>query len=273
MRNLKMQSLAIEDGKLPEVGPLVATSGMPGVSARYAFVSTRDIVNEIVQHGFRPVSCQLAAARDARQGFQKHRIEFELPGSPVALDGTRLRLILINSHDRSSAMHLYLGFFRSLCENGIVVGDSFSEPIKVYHVGGPRLAVAINEALVTALERVPLVMQQYQRMLETELGPHERLALFSHIHSALQENEGKNYTKIYEIQRAEDFANDAWTVFNVIQETVTKGLGTVSSVSKLNGSRRFVKARAIKSIERNIKINRLLFDTTTAYLNSIGAAV
>jgi hypothetical protein len=52
--------------------------------------------------------------------------------SPV---NTPPELVLINSHDRSSAYQLHAGLFRFGCGDGMIVADATFEPISIRHSG------------------------------------------------------------------------------------------------------------------------------------------
>ena len=63
-----------------------------------------------------------------------------------------------------------------------------------------------------------------------------------------------------DVRRSADQYNDAWTVFNRIQENVIRGGAMVKSFSDLNTEGRYRKSRAVNSVNENIRVNRQLWD-------------
>ena len=62
-------------------------------------------------------------------------------------------------------------------------------------------------------------------------------------------------------RRYDDKGNDLWTTFNVVQENIMKG-GIAGSKRGANGRVRRVKTRPVKSIERDVKLNKALWVLT-----------
>jgi hypothetical protein len=76
------------------------------------------------ENGWLPVRAEQQSVRtEARRGFQKHLIRFaraEHLGS-WEKNPVRPEVVLLNSHDKSSAYQLHCGLFRLVCTNGMVV--------------------------------------------------------------------------------------------------------------------------------------------------------
>jgi hypothetical protein len=62
-------------------------------------------------------------------------------------------------------------------------------------------------------------------------------------------------------RRYDDKGNDLWTTFNVVQENIMKG-GIAGSKQGANGRVRRVKTRPVKSIDRDVKLNKALWVLT-----------
>ena len=62
-------------------------------------------------------------------------------------------------------------------------------------------------------------------------------------------------------RRYDDKGNDLWTTFNVVQENIMKG-GIYGSKRGANGRVRRVKTRPVKSIDRDMKLNKALWVLT-----------
>lgn len=62
-------------------------------------------------------------------------------------------------------------------------------------------------------------------------------------------------------RRYDDKGNDLWTVFNVVQENIMRG-GLQGSKIGSNGRRRKVTTRPVKSIDRDVRLNKALWVLT-----------
>jgi hypothetical protein len=60
--------------------------------------------------------------------------------------------------------------------------------------------------------------------------------------------------------RIADGYDDAWTVFNRIQENVIRGGALIKSFSERNTDGSYRKARAVNSVAENVRVNRELWD-------------
>ena len=71
---------------------------------------------------------------------------------------------------------------------------------------------------------------------------------------------GLTARSMLDVRRSDDRHNDAWTVFNRIQENVIRGGAMIKSFSDLNTEGRYRKSRAVNSVNENIRVNRQLWD-------------
>ena len=69
----------LADEQIRAVAPSVfAAAPLPGVSERYAFVPTAQIVSRLCESGWSPVQAHEQVLRlDDRRGFQKHLLRFQ----------------------------------------------------------------------------------------------------------------------------------------------------------------------------------------------------
>src|ERR1043165_1406331 len=81
-----------------------AEHARPGVSSRYTFVSTAQVVGLLGAEGWEPVKASEQRVRlEDRIGFQMHEIRFarrvDLEAGTFQVGSTRAEMILQNSHD------------------------------------------------------------------------------------------------------------------------------------------------------------------------------
>lgn len=247
------------------------------VSDNYGFIQTAPLVQLMQSYGWHVSKINAPKVRKvAREGFQKHYLEF-LPSNAeqlLARDGETPRIVLINSHDRTSAFTLALGWFRAICENGLLAGDSIVGAFKVFH-SGRELERKVYELVGNALERFPQVDQARIAMRSTLLNSEQIAELTINVNKEvcqLRKLESIN-SPLYNIQRREDQSQDLWTVFNVLQEQSLSAVNGTRAEQTNDGTIRSnrIKARKVKSLELDHKINKAVFEQAYNMLQKVGA--
>src|ERR1700751_18543 len=114
-------TVAISDDEVRRFAPSVfASQPIEGVSERYRFLPTSSILKGMRENGWVPVRAQQQSVRtEARRGFQKHLIRFARAEHLETWEKNQVRpeVVLLNSHDKSSAYQLHCGLFRLVCSN------------------------------------------------------------------------------------------------------------------------------------------------------------
>ena len=118
------------------------------LSDRYKLAPTKAIADKFKSLGFVVDSySEVKVRKNSRAGFQKHQVRLSNPNLRSTHDDIKLQLIITNSHDGLSSFRMQLGFFRFVCSNGLVVGETF-EKICLRHTG------MIIEEIDSAVERI-----------------------------------------------------------------------------------------------------------------------
>ena len=117
------RSQALTDAELRLEAPSIfATAPMSGLSQRYTFVPTTEIVAGLREKNWLPVHVEQQRVRlESRFGFQKHLIRFRRAEQMHTLDEWNEELVLTNSHNAACAYIMQVGIYRRLCSNGLVV--------------------------------------------------------------------------------------------------------------------------------------------------------
>ncbi len=129
---------------------------------------------------FFPIKVRQSKTRIEGKGdFTRHMLTFrhtnDLNGLQTVGDEVA-ELLLINSHDRSSAYNFHAGIFRFVCENGMIVKDSDFGSFKIRHVGDQDFKQQVIDATYKIVEDTPKVMGQIDRWKGITLQPAQRLA-------------------------------------------------------------------------------------------------
>jgi Domain of unknown function (DUF932) len=161
-------TVAISDDELRRSAPSVfASQPIKGVSERYRFLPTSSILDGMRENGWVPVRAQEQSVRtEARRGFQKHVVRFARVEHLQTWEKNQVRpeVVLVNSHDKSSAYQLHCGLFRLVCTNDMVVSDATFQRISIKHSGfNPD---SVIEASFKVLNAVPDIMNKVQLFQE-----------------------------------------------------------------------------------------------------------
>jgi hypothetical protein len=240
---------------------LATTPDLNRVSENYVFLSTEQAHGVLADFGF----TESRYKQSRGEGFQKHVSIFERD-SDGDEDG-RFNLMLLNSHNGTSALRLEAGYFRILCENQLGSGDV---GVRVSHRGS---------ALDRFAESIPLVLQQMESFKETKQLLRDKtlngeavfeLAQFALMLRGVKQDELREFYQVRNWQnmatsrRFKDRGDSAWHRFNVIQENMVKGCYIFATNDKNQK-----KLRPLTSAEKLLDLNNQL---TTKTLELVRAA-
>lgn len=221
-------------------------------SERYAYIPTITLLESLQREGFQPFfACQTRVRDQSRREHTKHMLRLRRAGQ---ITGQQVpEIILLNSHDGSSSYQMLPGLFRSVCCNGLVCGTSFGE-VRVPHKGD--VVEKVIEGAYEVLGVFDRVEEKRDAMQSLLLPPSAQQVLAK---AALTYRFGEEHHPVTESQvlsahRWQDEQNDLWSVFNRLQENLSKGGLSGRSVQ---GKRR--RTRAVNSIDGDIKLNRALW--------------
>jgi hypothetical protein len=244
-----------------------ATAPHHAVSDRYGFMPTINVIDALRDTGWYPVDATQRNVRDnSKRDLTTHLIRFRRLDNEVMLNDSVVEILLKNSHDRSSAFVLHAGIFRMACANGIVIADSTFEKMSVRH--GKNVVGEIIEGSCKVVNEVPAIAGEVAGMQETILTPAERAIFAKTAYNYAFDNlsnennltsENSVINQVLRPHRASDHGNDLWRTFNVIQENIIRG---GIKTAKVNEKRRVRRAtsRAVTNIDKNIKLNKALWD-------------
>jgi len=200
-----------------------------------------------------------ARVRDeSRREHTKHMLRLRHRSQTVALDTNEI--ILINSHDGSSAYRMLAGTYRLVCKNGMVCFQA-DDDIKVPHKGnvGERVVSSAYEVL----DGFTRVVEEREGMQALTLNAGEQSAFArAALELRFDMDNGKaapvTEAQVLAVRRFEDRADDLWTVTNRVQEALVRG----GIDGRLANGRR-AATRAVQGIDQNVKLNRALWVLAT----------
>jgi|TARA_R110000751_G_scaffold120444_1_gene221184 hypothetical protein len=232
----------------------------------YRFIPTTEVIDILGEQGWVPTQ---AVQTKSRKGFEdktpykKHMIRFRNKNNDTMsknIGDTHPEIVLTNSHDGTSSFKFHVGLFRLVCSNGLVVADKTFDQFRVMHKGFQK--VEVLKAISMATEKIPQIIGSVQNMMSKELSKSQQYD-FAKIAAEQRWGEDKmvDVNQMLQVRRTEDAGDDLWSVFNRVQENMLQG-GILTVTPKENGKVRNSRSRAIRSIDQNLEVNKMLWTLT-----------
>ncbi|WP_370560533.1 DUF932 domain-containing protein [Edwardsiella tarda] len=251
------------DEMLQVVPSVFSESKHASRSEKYTYIPTITLLDNLQREGFEPFfACQSRVRAPDRREHTKHLLRLRRAGQ---INGQQVpEILLLNSHDGASSFQLLPGIFRSVCTNSLVCGQSFGE-IRVPHRG--NVVEKVIEGAYEVLGIFDRVEEKRDAMQSLQLPPPAQHAIAN---AALyyrfgDEHQPVTTTQILTPRRDEDRQDDLWSVYNRIQENLSKG-GLPGRTEKGKHTR----TRAIKGIDGDVKLNRALWVMAENMMRLVG---
>lgn len=237
-----------------------AVSPSPRVSPLYKFVPTSDYISAMESNGWEVENQRTVKTRNpAEVPYAKHMVTMRKSGElsrNIALGGLQSRFHLINSHNGSSSVQGFLGLFRTICSNGLIVGSSLMQNFRFAHtLRAKTVADTITETFLTSHSKA---ISTAERWAGITLN-HEQCVSLCRTAAELrganvdgQMMDAQAMLGMNVARRREDMGNDLWNTFNRIQENMMQG------GFRIGGGKRSM--RKVGAIASTVDFNRNLWD-------------
>lgn len=248
----------LTDDELFKIAPSIfANQAHDSRSERYTYIPTIAVLRRLRDEGYLPFTATQSRARDAgKREHTKHMIRLRKLDSFNLERGEEVNeIVMVNSHDGTSAYQLIPGVFRVVCSNGLVSGKHMGE-IRVPHKG--NVINEVIEGVFRVVEDFELIDSQKDAMKGVRLDPEERLAFARSALSLKYDTDNApapiGDSQLLHTRRIADDKEDLWTTFNVVQENMLKG-----GVRARIATNRRTTTRPVQGIDQSIKLNRALW--------------
>jgi hypothetical protein len=244
------------------VPALFATTAHPKMSERYSFTNTYDIVVMLHNRGYRITSIQ-----GGERKYNKVLVRMRPDG--MGNKEYAPELVLLDSHDGSSRLKMFLGFIRFVCMNGCIAGDMLYA--RTYMHLAPDLMQQVQLDIEDVGESITKLNDNILSMSKYRTTGAEQIVLAD---AATTERFGdRNPTFIQDMRdkmlhrrRSDDKRDDMYTVMNVIQENAMRG-GMLYRTSQT-----IRRMRDIRNVDRTVNINHTLWNTANELMQRRVAA-
>lgn len=225
-------------------------------SDKYAHIPTIDIIEHMAKLGYGVVDAQAARVRKAHKyGYNTHIVKFQHENAEIKHDGAVNQILLRNAHDGTRAVELFGGVFRFVCLNGIVAYSKDYGKASIGHRGGnlwDRIVAAVShiEAATNASDRL---IEGWSRKYLSYSQQLDFAQAALELRYPIAEKRPVVAGDLLEAKRVEDNQNNAWCVFNRVQEHITRGGLRGDAMGRPRSIRR------IKGADSDLKLNAQLF--------------
>lgn len=236
----------------------------------YRFIPTTEVIDLLGEQGWLPTQAIQTRSRkghESKMPFKKHMLRFRNENNiniAREIGDTHPEILLTNSHDGSSSFKFHVGLFRLVCSNGLVIADKTFDEFRVMHKGFQK--EDILQVVNMTTEKIPMVVGRVQDMMSKEMSMAQQYDFAKMVaDNYWGEDKMIDVNQMLKIRREEDAGTDLWSVFNRVQENVLQG-GILTITPKDNGSVRRSRSRAIRSIDQNIEVNKMLWQMSELVL-------
>jgi hypothetical protein len=265
-RNVDRRTLSLDT--LTREAPAVFAETPDGTrtTKHYTFISTAQVVAALREAGFEPTRAQQTRVRNGGSTTHaRHMLRFSHTRESLTLVDAIPELVLINSHDGTSAYTLRAGLYRPVCTNGLLAQIGDFGLIHVPHRGDIVANVVEGALAITRgfADIGAVVEQMHAKQLDERQRWDFAAQALSVRYHRLDHHAPITADQALLPRRHTDFGNSLWTTYNIVQENLCRG-GVIGKTAKGRSTR----TRAIRAIREDIRINAELWQHAMTLLRS-----
>lgn len=239
---------------------------------KYGNFNSANAIEVMRDYGYGVTQAAQVKGRTAQANIHgQHLLAFSKHSDISSGNNERPEIIFYNSHDGKSSMKLFAGIYRFICSNGIVAGEGFDQKMIHYKSNLDNFEGILNQTadrlydISSMTNNMKNITPDSERVVEFAKQALE--TRFDWYGIDKDERERNAYTPrsindALASSRVEDNNNDAWTIFNRVQESVLRGGIHILGNTTRRGRKMeaYKKSKALTSIKQNVDINRALWD-------------
>lgn len=198
-------------------------------TAAFVAIQPSQIATVLKDNGFNLVHLKMGRARHADKAAHQTTIARYRSETELKIGGLNMDIVFKIPH-LYGALQAFLGTYRQVCTNGLVVGHKFFDAPRIRHTGDalsqvealiPQL-VAMHDALSDSIREM-----QAREVNATQVADFVREIARQRVGELVQsQNEAGivsiQYDDLMRVRRAADSGRDAFSVLNVVQENLMR---------------------------------------------------
>lgn len=245
----------------------------PGTSDKYVLANTETLINDMARLGWGVTDCKQQRANKRSNIRSFHTVAFQNPDIYILGTDGKIEayptIIVSNSHDGFHSFKFMCGVYRLVCSNGCILADAEFSSFSIRHINYDfeELERIVAQAIETVKRKLTVINDMRRIRLSAEQKKEFALravAIRKGVEVVKIKMSDDEVNDILTPVRTEDEGDDLWSVFNVLQEKVTKGIFALGKTK--TGKQR--KARPITGAAKDIEVNQGLFLAATEYLEA-----
>lgn len=192
-------------------------------SNKFIAIQPSQIGAALIGQGFDLVHLKMGKARKAGNETHQTTIARYRQNHELKIGGNYMDLVFKVPH-LYGAIEAFVGTYRLVCSNGMVVGTKFFAPPRIKHVGDAQSQI---DALIPQLVAKHDELVANIEFLQSRDVTSSQVAEFVRVSANLRLQGTGNvsniqYSDLTRVRRADDAGNDAFTVLNVVQENLMR---------------------------------------------------
>lgn len=236
-------------------------------SVKYQAIAPSDVAKKLIETG-RWTMVYLATGQARKETYQHHQKTLcRLRSTTELSPGLFLDLVIRAAHLGRGNFEIFLGIFRVVCKNGMVTGSIF-DSVKIRHSGDTMIKIDQSiQHLELQADRVNAMIAKLQSIQLDESQITDLAKKFAQIRLGVKSLDSFTSTgsrSLARVRRPEDQSNDAWTVFNRLQENSLKyGVNYGIASIDANGVSRY-RRRTTRAVDerssQSVDLNNQMFE-------------
>jgi hypothetical protein len=270
-----LTSYPMNEQQLMSTAPSVfATGAHESRSSRYGYIPTIEVVRAMAARGFLLMSAKQGRSKiEGKASFTKHLLRFRHESAAARTDrkvgDTYPEIVLLNSHDGTSAYQLHGGLFRLACLNGMVVADATVGVLRVGHT--LRAVEGVIDASFQIIEHTQVAVQRAAEWSQIMLTHDEQME-FANAARTIRFGDAEGVVttgveprQLLNARRTADVGGDLWKTFNVVQENALRGgladhrEARFDEATRRRIPARTLRTRSVNGIDGDVKLNKALW--------------
>lgn len=244
-------------------------------SNKFVTIQPKHIAEILSSHGLDLVHLRSGIAKNPDRAAHQTTIARYRSSQEMKIGGLNLDIVFKIPHLYGS-IEAFLGTYRRVCSNGMVVGDKFMNIPRIRHSGN---AISQIESII------PLLVAKHDQLCELitamsaqQVDPVRLAAFLKEVARLRLDTLGENskvisvkYNDLAVVRRTEDTGTDVFSILNVVQENIMRhGMSYQIESKNKNGdvsvrsmtTRPMIKTRRENEIEtiRSVNMNASIWD-------------
>jgi hypothetical protein len=237
-------------------------------AARFHVVPTSVAIATLAAEGYVTTKASIMKPRKNSGHYARHLVRMRHVNAPN-VSGAFPEIVITNANDGSASLRIMAGLYRIVCSNGLIVSAATIGAVSWRHSNPHLTPYSVRErvaALADATAKLGPMIDAWQRIPLTLHQQEQFAARAMDLRGMPQDTPIRPY-QLTVARRTEDMPENLWTIYNRVQENLSRP-GISASRVRENGTRRRVSLRELRNIPQTLSFNTRLWELATEYANA-----